>query len=370
MNSFFLIFKVDSIDKQIVYVSKNIVNYLAYDQQQLVHRSIYEFIHPICRSTFDSYLQMENETLTRCQLLWKQSFNDDYEQCSIIGAKRTFNDNQIHFVCLVQIESVDRTSRFDLNDNEEEFSTHLNNQGKFIYLNRQGEFFLGYQSIELIGRTYFDFVHPDDLPIVKRAHQLWIQNGSGQSQPHRFLTKGQQWIFIQTNSQVQINSWNKKPLFYICQHQIIQCSTNLLKQQLTKTSNDSLTIIQQQQQQQQQISSPSSTSEISSFLNEITDEISRKRIIDKFVKLRQTKEEEIHNRQDEIEVINDILHYVQQYEIKKTPTNLLDSSMLNSPVTNSSQFQFDSLSSLFSPLIASTLALPSPITPTSNPNPN
>jgi hypothetical protein len=32
--------------------------------------------------------------------------------------------------------------------------------------------YLGYGTYELIGQTFFHFVHPDDLPIVARAHRL------------------------------------------------------------------------------------------------------------------------------------------------------------------------------------------------------
>jgi len=73
----------------------------------------------------------------------------------------------------------------------EEFITHINTHGRFIFINSKFEKiyflefcffwkfslirarqFLGYNSFELIGRTFFDFVHPDDLPIIIRAHNL------------------------------------------------------------------------------------------------------------------------------------------------------------------------------------------------------
>jgi len=64
---------------------------------------------------------------------------------------------------------------------------NINNHGKFIFINSKFENkkikkffyfifrarqFLGYNSFELIGQTFFDFVHPDDLAILIRAHQL------------------------------------------------------------------------------------------------------------------------------------------------------------------------------------------------------
>lgn len=96
---------------------------------------------------------------------------------------------------------------------------------------------LGYTSFELIGRTHFDFVHPDDLPIISRAHQICTndfqdfnskiercslfflvgkETGNGKSESYRFLSKGQQWICLQTQCQPQINPWTGKPESYLC----------------------------------------------------------------------------------------------------------------------------------------------------------
>jgi hypothetical protein len=107
----------------------------------------------------------------------------------------------------------------------------------FIYFRARE--FLGYNSYELIGRTHFDFVHPDDLTIIIRAHQicLWFgdfefwfifilkkgkENGNGKSDSYRFLSKGQQWVFLQTTCQVQINSWTGKPESYLCTSNVLQ----------------------------------------------------------------------------------------------------------------------------------------------------
>ena len=96
---------------------------------------------------------------------------------------------------------------------------------------------LGYTSFELIGRTHFDFVHPDDLPIISRAHQICTndfqdfnskiercslfflvgkETGNGKSESYRFLSKGQQWMCLQTQCQPQINPWTGKPESYLC----------------------------------------------------------------------------------------------------------------------------------------------------------
>ena len=48
------------------------------------------------------------------------------------------------------------------------------------------------------------------------------ENGNGQSDPYRFLSKGQQWIFLQTYCQVQVNLWTGEPESYHCITNVVQ----------------------------------------------------------------------------------------------------------------------------------------------------
>jgi hypothetical protein len=90
---------------------------------------------------------------------------------------------------IVKVNTLDRTLIINNANSIHQFTTRLNLQGKFIHIDSKfvcffifilnwnlflfrAREFLGYSSYELIGRTHFDFVHPDDLPIIVRAHQI------------------------------------------------------------------------------------------------------------------------------------------------------------------------------------------------------
>lgn len=47
------------------------------------------------------------------------------------------------------------------------------------------------------------------------------QKGEGTSCYYRFLTKGQQWIWLQTRFYITYNQWNAKPEFVVCTHFVI-----------------------------------------------------------------------------------------------------------------------------------------------------
>lgn len=47
-----------------------------------------------------------------------------------------------------------------------------------------------------------------------------MQKGEGTSCFYRFLTKGQQWIWLQTRFYITYHQWNSKPEFVVCTHRV------------------------------------------------------------------------------------------------------------------------------------------------------
>lgn len=50
---------------------------------------------------------------------------------------------------------------------------------------------------------------------------LVMQKGEGTSCFYRFLTKGQQWIWLQTRFYITYHQWNSKPEFIVCTHRVV-----------------------------------------------------------------------------------------------------------------------------------------------------
>lgn len=52
-----------------------------------------------------------------------------------------------------------------------------------------------------------------------------MQYGKGKSCYYRFLTKGQQWIWLQTHYYITYHQWNSRPEFIVCTHTVVRyCS--------------------------------------------------------------------------------------------------------------------------------------------------
>ncbi|KAB0394584.1 hypothetical protein E2I00_016208 [Balaenoptera physalus] len=114
----------------------------------------------------------------------------------------------------------------------EEFTSRHSLEWKFLFLDHRAPPIIGYLPFEVLGTSGYDYYHVDDLELLARCHQhlsrhVWVtsnrsdtergpqqkddrnllaalqeqvmQFGKGKSCCYRFLTKGQQWIWLQTH---------------------------------------------------------------------------------------------------------------------------------------------------------------------------
>lgn len=77
-----------------------------------------------------------------------------------------------------------------------------------------------------------------------------MQKGEGTSCFYRFLTKGQQWIWLQTRFYITYHQWNSKPEFIVCTHRVVSYADAM--KQNRSTSVD-------EKENEQRILSPPST---------------------------------------------------------------------------------------------------------------
>lgn len=108
---------------------------------------------------------------------------------------------------------------------------------------------IGYLPFEVLGTSGYDYYHVDDLETLAKCHEqceyTWsqlcfelskieqqlalflcmsavMQYGKGKSCYYRFLTKGQQWIWLQTHYYITYHQWNSRPEFIVCTHTVVR----------------------------------------------------------------------------------------------------------------------------------------------------
>ncbi|GLV45670.1 Clock [Carabus blaptoides fortunei] len=102
-----------------------------------------------------------------------------------------------------------------------EFISRHSLEWKFLFLDHRAPPIIGYLPFEVLGTSGYDYYHVDDLDKVVSCHEALMQKGEGTSCYYRFLTKGQQWIWLQTRFYITYHQWNSKPEFIVCTHRVV-----------------------------------------------------------------------------------------------------------------------------------------------------
>uniref|UniRef100_S4RCN9 Clock circadian regulator n=1 Tax=Petromyzon marinus TaxID=7757 RepID=S4RCN9_PETMA len=105
-----------------------------------------------------------------------------------------------------------------------EFTSRHSLEWKFLFLDHRAPPIIGYMPFEVLGTSGYDYYHVDDLESITQCHRDLKQSGKGKSCHYRFLTKGQQWIWLQTKYFISFHQWNSKPEFVVCTHTVLSYS--------------------------------------------------------------------------------------------------------------------------------------------------
>ncbi|XP_057210631.1 neuronal PAS domain-containing protein 2 [Triplophysa rosa] len=103
----------------------------------------------------------------------------------------------------------------------DEFTSRHSLEWKFLFLDHRASPIIGYLPFEVLGTSGYDYYHVDDLELIAQCHKQLMQCGKGKSCYYRFLTKGQQWIWLQTHYYITYHQWNSKPEFIVCTHNVV-----------------------------------------------------------------------------------------------------------------------------------------------------
>ncbi|CAG5135564.1 unnamed protein product, partial [Candidula unifasciata] len=126
------------------------------------------------------------------------------------------------FCCTVRLQTSHIIREMSIVDETTcEFTSRHSLEWKFLFLDHRAPPIIGYLPFEVLGTSGYDYYHPDDLEIVSKCHEQLIMMGKGRSNCYRFLTKGQQWIWLQTRYFVTYHQWNSKPEFIVCTNTVV-----------------------------------------------------------------------------------------------------------------------------------------------------
>ena len=87
-----------------------------------------------------------------------------------------------------------------LAENSTDMIARYTPEGSFLYVSPSCERLLGYTAAELIGKSVYEFFHPNDLAIVKHAHGDILQVPDVNTVTYRFRHKNGEYIWFESTS--------------------------------------------------------------------------------------------------------------------------------------------------------------------------
>lgn len=134
--------------------------------------------------------------------------------------------------CLVAIgrlQVISAPNASDLNsaNSQTQFMSRHNMDGKFTFVDQRVTSVLGYQPQELLGKTCFEYFHPDDQARMKESFdQILKLRGQVMSILYRFRTKDSEWVFLRTQSFAFLNPYTDKVEYIVCTNTLTKGSQN------------------------------------------------------------------------------------------------------------------------------------------------
>ncbi|XP_055322141.1 circadian locomoter output cycles protein kaput isoform X2 [Sitodiplosis mosellana] len=262
LDGFIIVF---SSDGNIYYASESITSLLGHLPSDLLNASVYDLIYDNEQQEIHNLLSnpvtvidpikndltIENQVSFVCHMKkGGLEYRDEeaYESVQFIGYFRndveidellpstsssratTDNDLKLLFVGIGRTQTPQLVREMTVVDSEKsEFTSRHSLEWKFIFLDHRATPIIGYLPFEVLGTSGYDYNHFDDLDNIVSCHETVMGKGEGNSGYYRFLTKSQQWIWLQTRFYISYHQWNSKPEFIVCTHRVVS-NAEVLKQ--------------------------------------------------------------------------------------------------------------------------------------------
>ncbi|XP_016115939.1 circadian locomoter output cycles protein kaput-like, partial [Sinocyclocheilus grahami] len=186
----------------------NLLNFLPLGEHSEVYKAL-------------STHMLEGETLTPDYLKMPNSTRNGFEGVIQRSLRPMFED-RVCFIATVRLAKPQFIKEMcTVEEPNEEFTSRHSLEWKFLFLDHRAPPIIGYLPFEVLGTSGYDYYHVDDLETLAKCHEHLMQYGKGKSCYYRFLTKGQQWIWLQTHYYITYHQWNSRPEFIVCTHTVV-----------------------------------------------------------------------------------------------------------------------------------------------------
>ncbi len=201
-------------DLRVELINKKGCDILGFKQEEIIGKNWLEFIPPedrqkleevftrIIEGKLEEAKQYENTVLTkngeRRSIKWSNTYLKD-ENGAVIGTLSSGED--ITGSKAFELECIKNEKMFkSLVQNSSDPVAVIDCSGNYKYVSDAVKKILGHDPEDLLGRSVFDFLHPDDHPMIIKVLKNVIKDDFAVTKPFRFLHKDGEWKWLESNA--------------------------------------------------------------------------------------------------------------------------------------------------------------------------
>ncbi|MBZ0266218.1 response regulator [bacterium] len=112
-----------------------------------------------------------------------------------------------------------------------EMISEITLEGLFTYVSPVCRKLLGYDPEELIGKSAYEFVHPDDLSRVHESHKTFFEDSTSSTIEYRYRKKDGKYIWLESSGHVKTKEGSTHPASIVASSRDISDRKNMLHEQ-------------------------------------------------------------------------------------------------------------------------------------------
>ncbi len=209
-HSYDLIVEV-SADSKFLFANKNHKEYLGYDPEELIGKSIFDFVHPDDKNhVLSKFIHAKNTLTSSNEVSFRYRHKDgSWRWLNSIGklfktasgedrgviTSRDITERKLEEEKRREIEERYRA----LVEYSHDLIVEINTKGEFLFVNKNHKDQMGYDPEELIGTSVFDNIHPEDKNAVFNSMITGLENFSNAGIQHlRYKHKNGEYRWLES----------------------------------------------------------------------------------------------------------------------------------------------------------------------------
>lgn len=199
-----------STEGNVLSVNQSVAEQLGYTPEQLIGQSVLKVFHEDDKKAVLEQLTLCLQSPRHVSHWEIRKVRNDGSMLWVRESARTVQDNKGNTIILIACEDITKRKQAEskLRESEEKYRTLIEHSydliievsinGRFLYVSSKHKELLGYEPAELLGRSIFENIHPDDCPAVIAEFQRAIQTFSSGHSVFRYRHKNGEWHWLES----------------------------------------------------------------------------------------------------------------------------------------------------------------------------